>query len=193
MSSADRPRRPVLTVLSGPSGVGKGTVVAKVRELYPQIWVSVSCTTRAMRPGERDGVEYRFVSCEQFAGLVEAGQLLEHAEFAGNCYGTPRAAVEEHLAAGTPALLEIELQGARQIRQQMPDAFLVFLAAPSWEELERRLAGRGTEPPDVVAARLDRARVEMAAESEFDAVVVNDDVGRAAAKLVALIEAARAS
>ena len=191
MSSADRPRRPVLTVLSGPSGVGKGTVVAKVRELYPQIWVSVSCTTRAMRPGERDGVEYRFVSREQFAGLVADGELLEHAEFAGNCYGTPSAPVEEHLNAGTPALLEIELQGARQVREQMPDAFLVFLAAPSWDELERRLSGRGTESPDVVADRLARARIEMAAESEFDAVVVNDDVGHAAAELVALIEAAR--
>jgi guanylate kinase len=191
MSSPDRRTRPVLTVLSGPSGVGKGTVVAKVRELYPQIWVSVSCTTRAMRPGERDGVEYRFVSREQFSGLVADGQLLEHAEFAGNCYGTPRTPVEEHLDAGTPALLEIELQGARQVREQMPDAFLVFLTAPSWDELERRLAGRGTEPPDVVADRLARARVEMAAESEFDAVVVNDDVGRAAAELVALIEAAR--
>jgi guanylate kinase len=193
MSSADQRRRPVLTVLSGPSGVGKGTVVAKVRELYPQIWVSVSCTTRAMRPGERDGVEYRFVSREQFSGLVAAGQLLEHAEFAGNCYGTPRAPVEEHLDAGTPALLEIELQGARQVREQWPDAFLVFLTAPSWAELERRLARRGTEPPDVVADRLARARVEMAAESEFDAVVVNDDVGRAAAELVALIAAARAN
>jgi guanylate kinase len=193
MSSADQRRRPVLTVLSGPSGVGKGTVVAKVRELYPQIWVSVSCTTRAMRPGERDGVEYRFVSREQFSGLVAAGQLLEHAEFAGNCYGTPRAPVEEHLDAGTPALLEIELQGARQVREQWPDAFLVFLTAPSWDELERRLARRGTEPPDVVADRLARARVEMAAESEFDAVVVNDDVGRAAAELVALIAAARAN
>jgi guanylate kinase len=181
----------VLTVLSGPSGVGKGTVVAKVRELYPQIWVSVSCTTRAMRPGERDGVEYRFVSREDFAGLVADGQLLEHAEFAGNCYGTPRVPVEEHLDAGTPALLEIELQGARQIREQMPDAFLVFLTAPSWDELERRLAGRGTESPDVVADRLARARIEMAAEGEFDAVVVNDDIGRAAAELVALIEAAR--
>jgi guanylate kinase len=181
----------VLTVLSGPSGVGKGTVVARVRELYPQIWVSVSCTTRAMRPGERDGVEYRFVSREQFSGLVADGQLLEHAEFAGNCYGTPRVPVEEHLDAGTPALLEIELQGARQVREQMPDAFLVFLAAPSWNELERRLAGRGTESPEVVADRLARARVEMAAEAEFDAVVVNDDIGRAAAELVALIEAAR--
>lgn len=184
-------RRPVLTVLSGPSGVGKGTVVARIRELAPQIWVSVSCTTRPMRPGERDGVEYRFVGAEQFAHLVDEGALLEHAEFAGHCYGTPRAAVEQRLAADTPVLLEIDLQGARQIRAQMPEAFLVFLSAPSWDELELRLSGRGTDPPEVIAARLDRARVELAAAEEFDAVVVNDEVGRAAAELVALIEAAR--
>ena len=178
-----------LTVLSGPSGVGKGTVVAKVRKLYPHIWVSVSCTTRAPRPGERDGIEYRFLTREQFTRMVEAGELLEHAEFAGNLYGTPLAPVLERLTAGTPSLLEIELQGARQVRASLPGAYLVFLTPPSWAELERRLAGRGTEPADVIAARLARAKVELAAEKEFDEVVVNDDVGRAAAQLVALIEA----
>lgn len=177
-----------LTVLSGPSGVGKGTVVAKVRELYPHIWVSTSCTTRAPRPGEHDGAEYRFVTREQFAVMVEAGEFLEHAEFAGNLYGTPLAPVLERLAAGVPTLLEIELQGARQVRAAMPEAYLVFLIAPSWDELRRRLAGRGTEADDVIAARLARARVELAAETEFDAVVVNDDVGRAAGELVTLIE-----
>lgn len=178
-----------LTVLSGPSGVGKGTVVAKVRGLYPHVWVSVSCTTRAPRPGERDGVEYHFVTRAEFADMVERGELLEHAEFAGNLYGTPRAPVERRLAAGSPCLLEIELQGARQVRAALPDAFLVFLAPPSWGELKRRLASRNTEPAEVVAARLERAGVEMAADKEFDAVVVNDDVGRAAAELVTLIEA----
>ena len=178
-----------LTVLSGPSGVGKGTVVAAVRHSFPHIWVSVSCTTRPPRPGERHGTEYRFVTREQFAELIDAGELLEWAEFAGHLYGTPREPVLEHLAAGIPSLLEIELQGARQVRQAMPEAHLVFLAPPSWDELERRLAGRGTESPDVIAARLDRAKVEMAAEGEFDAIVVNDDVERAAAELVALIEA----
>lgn len=179
-----------LTVLSGPSGVGKGTVVAAVRRSFPHVWVSVSATTRQPRPGERDGVEYRFVDRAQFAAMVEQGELLEWAEFAGNLYGTPRRPVLDHLAAGTPALLEIELQGARQVRAAMPEANLVFLTPPSWAELERRLAGRGTEGPDVMAARLERARVELAAEDEFDAVVVNDDVEHAAAQLVGLIEAA---
>ena len=179
---------PRLSVLSGPSGVGKGTVVAKVRALYPHIWVSVSCTTRQPRPGETDGVEYRFVTREEFDELAAGGQLLEHAEYAGNCYGTPRRPVEERLGAGEPALLEIELQGARQVREAMPEAFLVFLAPPSWPELERRLAGRGTEDPEQLAARLAQAKVELAAEHEFDVVVVNDDVERAAAELVRLVE-----
>lgn len=177
-----------LTVLSGPSGVGKGTVVARVRELYPQVWVSVSATTRARRPGETDGVEYYFVDRPEFERMIAAGELLEHAEYAGNLYGTPRRAVQEHLANGQPALLEIELQGARQVRASFPDAYLVFLAPPSWAELERRLAGRGTERDEHVAARLAQARVELAAEAEFDRVVVNDEIGRAAAELVRLIE-----
>jgi guanylate kinase len=177
-----------LTVLSGPSGVGKGTVVAKVRELYPHVWVSVSCTTRAPRPGERDGVEYRFVTREQFQALIARGELLEYDEHFGNIYGTPRGPVLEHLAAGVPTLLEIEPHGAGQVRAAMPDAQLVFLRPPSWPELERRLIGRGTEEPDRVAERLVRARAEMSLEGEFDAVVVNDDVGRAAAEVVALID-----
>lgn len=177
-----------LTVLSGPSGVGKGTVVAAVRRRYPHIWVSVSCTTRSPRPGERDGIEYRFVSREEFDRMVAAGEFLEHAEFAGNQYGTPLQPVLDRLAAGECALLEIELQGARQVRAAMPDAHLVFLAPPSWQELERRLTARATEPREVIERRLARAKVEMAAEPEFDDVVVNDDVERAAAELVRLIE-----
>jgi guanylate kinase len=177
-----------LTVLSGPSGVGKGTVVAAVRAEHPHIWGSVSCTTRAPREGEVDGVEYYFVSRDRFRELVEAGDLLEWAEYAGNLYGTPRAPVFDRLAGGAATLLEIELQGARQVRASMPDAQFVFLAPPSWEELGRRLAGRGTEDPRVIAARLARARIEMEALDEFDCVVVNDDVRRAAAELVSLIE-----
>lgn len=177
-----------LTVLSGPSGVGKGTVVAAVRALYPHVWVSVSCTTRAPRPGETDGVEYQFVTRPQFEAMIASGELLEHAEFAGNLYGTPREPVLQRLAAGVPTLLEIELQGARQVRAGMPDAQLVFLEPPSWEELRRRLTGRGTESLDVIEARLARAMVELDARADFDEVIINDDVGRAAAELVVLIE-----
>jgi guanylate kinase len=178
-----------LTVLSGPSGVGKGTVVAAVRAMYPHIWVSVSCTTRPPRPGEVDGVEYYFVDWPQFQELIDTGELLEWAEYAGNLYGTPREPVFAHLAEGKPALLEIELQGARQVRASMPGAQFVFLAPPSWEELGRRLADRATEGPAVIAARLARAQIEMEAAEEFDAIVVNDDVPRAASELVLLIEA----
>jgi guanylate kinase len=180
---------PRLTVLSGPSGVGKGTVVARLRELVPQIWVSVSCTTRASRPGELDGVQYHFVSADEFARMVEAGELLEHALFAGNCYGTPRAPVLAHLADGDPTLLEIELQGARRVRETMPGSRFVFLAPPSVDELVQRLTGRGTSDPADFAARMDRARIEMAAAEEFDHIVVNDDVDRAAAEVAALVTA----
>jgi guanylate kinase len=177
-----------LTVLTGPSGVGKGTVVRAVRSTFPHVWVSVSCTTRFPRPGERNGVEYWFVSRERFAEMVAADELLEHAEFAGNLYGTPREPVLQRLAAGEPTVLEIDLQGARQVRAAMPEARLVFLTPPSWDELERRLTLRATEPQDVIATRLEQARIELAAAQEFDAVVVNDDVTRAAAELVSLIE-----
>jgi guanylate kinase len=176
-----------LTVLSGPSGVGKRTVITALRRTHPEIWVSVSCTTRAPRPGEVEGVQYYFVDRERFAGMVEADELLEHAEFAGNCYGTPRQAVLDHLAGDVPTLLEIELEGARQVRRSMPDARFVFLAPPSLDVLVQRLAGRGTESADAVVARLERAHVELAAEQEFDEVIVNNDVEQAARELAALI------
>jgi guanylate kinase len=178
-----------LTVLSGPSGVGKGTVVAEVRKLFPHVWVSVSCTTRRPRPGEADGVQYYFLTDEQFDELIASDRLLEHATFAGHRYGTPRLPVEQHLVAGQPALLEIELQGARQIRQRMPNAQFVFLAPPSVEELRLRLAGRGTEEIEMIEARMEAAREELAADAEFDVVVVNDDVQRAAAEVVSLLSA----
>jgi guanylate kinase len=184
--AAAQPAR--LTVLSGPSGVGKGTVVAAVRRLHPQIWVSVSVTTRAPRPGEKDGVHYRFVSRAQYDAMVAAGELLEHAEFAGNGYGTPVSPLRERREAGLPTLLEIELQGARQVRAADPTAQLVFLTPPSWTELEQRLRGRGTESDERIATRLARARIEMAAADEFDVRVVNDDVEHAAQELVSLIE-----
>jgi guanylate kinase len=174
-------------VLSGPSGVGKGSVIAAVRRRHPDVWLSVSVTTRAPRPGEVDGVQYRFVGPDEFARMAADGELLEHATYAGHGYGTPRRPVLERVRAGVPALLELELQGARQVRAAMPAAQLVFLAPPSFEELARRLVGRGTEDPAVVRRRLDLARMELAAEDEFDVVVVNDDIERAADRLVALM------
>jgi guanylate kinase len=180
-----------LTVLSGPSAVGKGTVMAAVRYRHPEVWVSVSCTTRAPRPGEREGVQYHFVAPADFDHMVEAGEFLEWAEYAGNRYGTPRQPVLDRLSQGVPAVLEIELQGARQIKELMPEAQFVFLAPPSWTELERRLIGRGTEPVDVRWARLDQAKVELDAEHEFDVTIVNDEVGRAADELVELIRQPR--
>ena len=178
-----------LTVLAGPSGVGKGSVIAAVRKAHPDVWLSVSATTRAPRPGETDGVEYHFVDEQEFGRMVAADELLEHDSHMSASYGTPRAPVQAQLASGRPALLEIDLEGARQVRAAMPEAQLVFLAPPSFEELARRLTGRGTESPERVRERLDRARMELAAEDEFDVVLVNDDVERAAAALVALLSA----
>lgn len=174
-----------LTVLAGPTAVGKGTVSADVRSRYPEVWLSVSATTRPPRPGEVDGVHYLFVSGDEFDAMVSRGDLLEWAVVHGrNRYGTPRRPVEERLAAGKPALLEIDLQGARQVRESMPDAHFVFLAPPSFAELERRLVGRGTEDAEERERRLATARVELAAEAEFDQVIVNDDVHRATDELV---------
>ena len=175
-----------LVVLSGPSGVGKSTVVKALRAEHPEVWLSVSATTRFPRPGETHGVHYRFVSREEFAELVESGGLLEWAEFAGNLYGTPRQPVLDHLAAGRPVVLEIDLQGARQVRAVMPGAKLVFLAPPSWDELVRRLTGRGTEDAAVVEKRLAVAREELAAEPEFDVTLVNTSVPEVVGQLVAL-------
>jgi guanylate kinase len=175
-----------LVVLSGPSGVGKSTVVKALRAEHPEVWLSVSATTRFPRPGETDGVHYRFVTREEFAELVDSGGLLEWAEFAGNLYGTPRQPVLDHLAAGRPVVLEIDLQGARQVRAVMPAAKLVFLAPPSWDELVRRLTGRGTEDAAVVEKRLAVARDELAAEPEFDVTLVNTSVPEVVGQLVAL-------
>ncbi|TDE92500.1 guanylate kinase [Occultella glacieicola] len=182
-----------LTVLAGPTAVGKGTVSADLRARYPNIWLSVSATTRAPRPGEVDGVHYLFLKPDEFAGMVAGGEFLEWAVVHGrNSYGTPRRPVEERLAAGAPALLEIDLQGARQVRQTMPEARFVFLAPPSWEELVRRLEGRGTEDAEERERRLVTAQVELAAAAEFDHTIVNDDVQRATDELVALMGCAPA-
>ena len=176
-----------LIVLSGPSGVGKSSVIARALVDSPHTWLSVSVTTRTPRAGEREGVDYFFTDRATFADMVRAGQLLEWATFAGNDYGTPREPVLQHLAAGEAVLLEIDVQGAMQVRSAMPEAMLVFLAPPSPEHLQARLAGRGTESPDQLTARLSAAHSELAAASQFDRIVVNDDVERAAAELVSLL------
>jgi guanylate kinase len=178
-----------LTVLAGPTAVGKGTVAADIRNNHPEVWISVSATTRRPRPGEVHGRHYWFVSEEEFDELIASDQLLEWAVVhKGARYGTPRKPVEEALVAGRPALLEIDLQGARQVRSSMPEALFVFLAPPSWEELVRRLVGRGTETPEERERRLETAREELAAESEFDVTVVNTEVHAASEELVALIK-----
>lgn len=172
-------------MLAGPTAVGKGTVAADVRARYPQVWLSVSVTTRPPRPGERDGEHYHFVDDATFDAMVAGGEFLEWALVHGSHrYGTPRAPVEAVLAAGRPALLEIDLQGARQVRQSMPHALFVFLAPPSFDELVRRLVGRGTESQAERDRRLQTARTEMAAESEFDVTIVNVDVSQASDDLV---------
>ncbi|CAA9381648.1 guanylate kinase [uncultured Nocardioides sp.] len=184
--AAPRPSR--LVVLAGPTAVGKGTVAADVRQRHPEVWLSVSATTRAPRPGERDGVHYWFVSDEEFDAMVERGELLEWAVVHKRArYGTPRRPVEEALAQGLPALLEIDLQGARQVRETMPAARFVFLSPPSWEELVRRLVGRGTETEEERERRLETAREELAAEDEFDVTIVNHEVHAAAEELVGLM------
>ncbi|WP_228046021.1 guanylate kinase [Saccharopolyspora montiporae] len=184
MAPAGEPR---LTVVSGPSGVGKSSVLAEVRRQAPEVYFSVSATTRAPRAGEIDGEHYHFVSVAEFERMIAAGEMLEHARYAGNLYGTPRGPVERALAAGQPAVLEIELQGARQVRRAMPEANLVMLVPPSWDELVSRLTGRGTDASAVVRQRLDTAREELDAAAEFDTTVVNSDVQAATRELIALI------
>ena len=194
MSADGTPSRSRLVVLAGPTAVGKGTVAACVRRVRPDIWISVSATTRAPRPGEVDGVHYHFVDEAEFDRLVAEDGLLEWAVVHGrHRYGTPRRPVDERLAAGEPALLEIDLQGARQVRAAMPDALMCFLAPPSFEELERRLLGRGTEDAQERERRLRTARKELAAESEFDVTIVNTDVEAACRELIGLFEGPQGS
>ena len=179
-----------LVVLAGPTAVGKGTVAAYIRAHFPQVWLSVSMTTRHPRPGEVDGVHYHFVEDAEFDRLVEAGEFLEYAVVHGRAkYGTPRGPVERALSDGLLAMLEIDLQGARQVRESLPGTLFAFLMPPSWEELVRRLVGRGTETEEERERRLQTARDELAAASEFDVVIVNDDVRRASEELVSWMRA----
>ena len=178
-----------LTVLAGPTAVGKGSVAAYIREHVPTIWLSVSVTTRAPRPDEVNGVHYHFVDDGAFERMRAAGELLEWAVVHGAAkYGTPKGPVLEALARGRSPLLEIDLDGARQVRATMPEALFVFLEPPNWEELVRRLVGRGTETAAERERRLETARVELAAAQEFDVRIVNDDVERAARELVSLMD-----
>ncbi|MBT2267524.1 guanylate kinase [Rhodococcus erythropolis] len=182
-------RRGRLVVLAGPSAVGKSSVVRELRTRLPELVFSVSATTRDPRPGEVDGKDYRFTSRAEFQRMIDSGELLEWAEIHGGLQrsGTPAAPIEEALEAGKPVLVEVDLAGARAVRKAMPEALLVFMAPPSWDVLVQRLTGRGTETEDVVARRLETARVELAAQDEFDTVIVNEDVSRACDELVSLL------
>ncbi|MBK4346791.1 guanylate kinase [Lacisediminihabitans changchengi] len=177
-----------LVVLAGPTAVGKGTVSTYIRDNYPDVHLSVSATTRTARPGEVDGVHYFFVSDDEFDQLIESGQMLETATVHNSFrYGTPRPPIDAALAEGKSVLLEIDLQGARSVRRAMPEAVLVFLLPPTWEELVRRLIGRGTEDSVEQARRLETAKIELAAQDEFDYKVINSEVSRAAQEVVDLL------
>jgi guanylate kinase len=174
-------------VITGPSGVGKGTLIRGLMERLPKLELSVSATTRAPRPGEEDGVDYHFLSSEEFERRVQAGDFVEHADYAGRRYGTLRSELEHRVADGAPVVLEIEVQGARQVRAAMPEAIQVFLAPPSLAALRTRLIGRGTDGNDEVERRLEVAERELAARDEFAHVVVNDRLEDALAELVAIV------
>ena len=178
-----------VVVLSGPSGVGKSTIVRRLREQVRDLHFSVSATTRDRRPGEVDGVDYHFVTPEQFQQLIDGGDLLEWADIHRGLHrsGTPAAPVAGAADAGHPVLIEVDLAGAKAVKKAMPEAVTVFLAPPSWEALEQRLVGRGTETPEVMARRLATARAELAAQGEFDVVVVNSQLESACAELVSLL------
>lgn len=178
---------PKVFVITGPSGVGKGTLIRGLLERLPELELSVSATTRAPRPGERDGVDYHFLTPEEFAARVAAGDFVEHAEYSGNRYGTLRSELERRLRAGAGVVLEIEVQGARQVRGAMPDAVAVFIGPPSREALRARLIGRGTDTPEQVERRLRTAERELEAQPEFSHVVVNDRLEQATEELIEIV------
>ena len=181
---------PKVFVITGPSGVGKGTLIRGLLERVPELELSVSATTRAPRPGEEDGVDYHFLTSGRFESRVNAGDFVEHASYSGNRYGTLRSELERRLAAGAGVVLEIEVQGARQVRASMPDAVAVFIAPPSLDALRARLVGRGTDSPEQVDERLRTAERELEAQPEFGHVVVNDRLEQATDELVEIVRAA---
>ena len=184
--------RGLLVVVSGPSGVGKGTIMRPFMERNQNVKYSVSATTRAPREGEIDGVNYHFVTKEQFENLIENDEMLEYARYSGNYYGTPRFAVEKNLAAGLDVVLEIEVKGAQQVRRRCPEAISVFIMPPSFQELSNRLHGRNTESEEKIMERLDIARSEMQLAYDYDFILVNDDVDEAVRQLEVILEAAKA-
>jgi guanylate kinase len=189
-SGATTPESPSLgklIVLTGPSGVGKGTLMQKLLQLHPELYYSVSATTRSPRPGEINGQNYYFINRSQFEKLVAQGELLEWAEFAGNYYGTPRAAVLEQIQSGKLVILEIELEGARQIKASYPNALSIFILPPSFSELEKRIRGRGQDSQEAIARRLNRAQEEIEAAAEFDLQIVNDDFETALNQIEAVL------
>jgi guanylate kinase len=183
---------PRVFVITGPSGVGKGTLIRTLLERIPELELSVSATTRSPRPGEENGVAYHFLDDDEFARRVEAGDFVEHASYSGRRYGTLRSELERRTADGSPVVLEIEVQGARQIAESMPEAVRIFIAPPSEDALRTRLIGRGTDDPEQVEARLDTAREELRAQREFPHVVVNDRLEDAVEALEELVRAALA-
>lgn len=184
-------KRGTLFVVTGPSGAGKGTVLKKVMAATDHLYFSISATTRAPRPGEIHGVHYHFITRESFAQLIREERLLEHAEYVGNFYGTPLDPVLEHLAQGDDVILEIEIQGAKQVKARYPEAALVFIAPPSFDELERRLRGRGTETEEIILRRMDTARRECAHMDAFQYIVLNDTPENGAYELLSIITAHR--
>lgn len=180
-----------LFIVTGPSGAGKGTVLGSLQKAIDRVFYSISATTRAPRPGETDGVNYYFVTRERFQEMIAAGELLEHAEYVGNYYGTPEGPVNAMLEQGMDVILEIEVQGALIVKAKRPDAHLIFIAPPSFEVLENRLRGRGTEAPEVVSMRLEKARGECARMEDYDYIVVNDTLDEAVQDLAAILRASR--
>ena len=174
-------------IIAGPSGVGKGTITKELFARQKNLYFSVSATTRAPRPGEVDGVHYHFLSREEFQQWVQQDAFLEHAEYVGNCYGTPKRFVDEAMARGEDVILDIEIQGAEQVHRKRPEAIRIFIAPPSWEELEHRLIGRGTESLEKVRSRLARAKEEFSAAADYDYIVINNSLEQAVAELQAIL------
>ncbi|MDP2711736.1 MAG: guanylate kinase [Solirubrobacteraceae bacterium] len=183
---------PSAVVITGPSGVGKGTLIRSLRTRMPELQLSVSATTRRPRTGETQGEDYHFMTPDEFERHIAAGDFVEHADYAGARYGTLRSELQTRTAGGVPVLLEIEVQGARQVREQMPEAVQVFIAPPSLDALRARLVGRGTDAPEQIEARLQTAEEELAAQDEFAHVVVNDRLEDAVDALVAIVRATTA-